>query len=224
MKPHIKLAEANTPDGKRLTLHAHDGKFSLRVDGKELMHSAATSSEQQLGQLAAPLVSGDTRPQVLIGGLGLGFTLRSVLEVAGPNVKVCVAELIPEVIEWNRTHLAGLNGGLLNDPRVTLLTENICAVLGRAPAGSYDVILLDIDNGPTAMVHAGNARLYDRKGVQRIANALKPGGRAAIWSAKPDQAFADRLTAAGLDVEEVPAKLHATAKRSTYLIYVADKV
>ena len=224
MKPHLKLAEAITPDGKRLTLHAHDGKFSLRVDSKELMHSAATSSEQQLGQLAVPLVSGDSKAQVLIGGLGLGFTLKSVLEVAGPNVKVCVAELIPEVVEWNRTHLAGLNGGLLNDPRVTLLTENVCAVLGRAPAENYDVILLDIDNGPTAMVHAGNARLYDRKGVQRIADALKPGGRAAIWSAKPDQAFADRLTAAGLDVEDVPAKLYTTAKRCTYMIYVADKV
>ncbi len=224
MKPHIKLAETTTPDGGRLTLHVHDGNFSLRVNSKELMHSAASASEMQLGQLAAERISGHKKASVLIGGLGLGFTLKSVLDGAGPNVKVCVAELIPEVVEWNRTHLAGLNGALLADPRVKILTENVNATLGRATAAPYDVILLDIDNGPSAMVQAGNARLYDKKGILRIASALKPGGRAAIWSAKPDPSFADRLTSAGLTVEAVSAKLYATAKRATYTIYVADKI
>jgi spermidine synthase len=222
MKPHIKLAEALSPDGKRLTLHAHDGHYSLRVDSKELMHSAATASELQLGQLAASRISGAGESQVLIGGLGLGFTLRSVLAVASPQTKVCVAELIPEIITWNRTHLAGLNGALLDDPRVTMLTENICSVLGRSQS-VYDAILLDIDNGPTAMVQSGNARLYDKRGIQRIAAALKPGGRAAIWSARPDEAFAYRLKQAGFTVEVVAAKLYATAKHNSYTIYIADK-
>jgi spermidine synthase len=223
MKPHVKLAEATTPDGKRLTLHQHDGRFSLRVDSKELMHSAATASELQLGQLAAPRMAAVPAARVLIGGLGLGFTLQSVLGGAGAGTVVEVAELIPEVVDWNRTHLADLNGALLTDPRVQVVIDNVCSVLGRATA-IYDVILLDIDNGPTAMVQAGNARLYDKRGIQRIAGALKPGGRAAIWSARPDPAFEDRLKAAGLSVERVSAKLYATAKRDTYTIYIADKL
>ncbi|MBP6508865.1 MAG: hypothetical protein KA257_14990 [Opitutaceae bacterium] len=223
MKPHVKLAETLTPDGNRLTLHSHDGKFSLRVDSKELMNSAATASEEQLGQLAAEKIRGHKKASVLIGGLGLGFTLKSVLALAGPRVTVCVAELMPEVVAWNRTHLAGLNGTLLDDPRVKILTENVNATLGRAGAAPYDVILLDIDNGPTAMVQAGNAKLYDKRGIQRIIDALKPGGRAAIWSAKPDTGFSDRLKAVGFSVEAVSAKLYATAKRATYTIYIADK-
>lgn len=224
MKPHVKLAEAATPDGRRLTLHAHDGNFSLRVDSRELMHSAATASELQLGQLAVEHIKGKAKASVLIGGLGLGFTLKSVLTGAGPQVSVHVAELIPDVIAWNRSHLAALNGVLLDDARVKIFPENVNATLGRAVAAPYDVILLDIDNGPTAMVQAGNARLYDKRGLERIAQALKPGGRAAIWSAKPDEGFADRLAAAGFTVQREAAKLYATAKRATYTIYTADKL
>ncbi|MFI5357850.1 MAG: spermine synthase [Opitutales bacterium] len=223
MKPQLKIAEAASPDGKRLTLHTHDGHFSLRVEGKELMHSAVSASEKQLGEIAASRIAGLTAARVLIGGLGLGFTLQSVLAGAGPHTTVCVAELIPEVIAWNRTHLAGLNGTLLDDPRVTVVAANVCDILGQAAAGLYDVILLDIDNGPTAMVHAGNARLYDRRGIERIVAALKPGGRVAIWSAKADSAFSDRLFAAGLMVQPVPAKRHVAARHNSYIIYVADK-
>lgn len=223
MKPHIKLAETTTPDGKRLTLHMHDGDFSLRVEGRDLMHSSVASSELHLGELAAERISGPGVARVLIGGLGMGFTLRSVLAAAGPNVTVVVAELIPEVLEWNRTHMGELNGALLNDPRVTVLIENVNSVLGRAQVGEYDAILLDIDNGPTAMVQAGNAKLYDRRGIERIMRALKPGGRAAIWSASIDEKFAERLRLAAGKIKAVPAKLHSNARRSTYTIYVADK-
>lgn len=223
MKPHIKLAETSTPDGKRLTLHVHDGDFSLRIEGRDLMHSSVAASELHLGQLAAERVSGKEPAKVLIGGLGMGFTLKSVLAAAGPNVVVIVAELIPEVVEWNRTHMAGLNGALLNDPRVKIVIENVGSVLGRAKAGEYDAVLLDIDNGPTAMVQAGNAKLYDRRGVARLINALKPGGRAAVWSASVDENFAERMRLAAGNIKPVPARLHANAKRSTYLIYVADK-
>lgn len=224
MKPQIKLAETTTPDGKRLTLQMHDGDFSLRVEGRELMHSSVAASELHLGELAAERIGGAGVARVLIGGLGMGFTLRSVLGAAGPNVTVVVAELIPEVLEWNRTHMGELNGVLLNDPRVTVFIENVNSVLGRAQAGEYDAILLDIDNGPSAMVQAGNARLYDRRGIERIMHALKPGGRAAIWSAGIDEKFAERLRLAAGKIKALPAKLHANARRGTYTIYVADKV
>ncbi len=224
MKPHIKLAETSTPDGKSLTLHVHDGDFSLRVNGRDLMHSSVSASELHLGELAAERVTGSEKARVLIGGLGMGFTLKSVLAAAGPNVKVIVAELIPEVVDWNRTFLGELNGKLLDDPRVTILIENVNSVLGRAKPGEYDAVLLDIDNGPTAMVQAGNAQLYDKRGILRILRAVKPGGRAAIWSASVDREFAMRLKKAAGKMTAVPARLHANAKRSTYTIYVADKV
>jgi len=221
MKPHLKLAETITPDGARLSLHSHDNHFCIRVNGQDLMHSATASSELQLGELATEGLQ--ARPaRILIGGLGLGFTLKAVLEKSGPDLAVEVAELFPAVVEWNRTFLAGLNGALLADPRVKILVEDVAHALSRASA-SYDAVLLDIDNGPTAMVQANNAGHYRAQGIQRIARALKPGGRAAIWSARPDHAFETRLARAGFTVKSVPAKLYATAKKDTYTIYLAVK-
>jgi len=134
-----------------------------------------------------------------------------------------VAELFPAVVEWNRTFLAELNGGLLADPRVKILVEDVGHALSRAVSQLYDAVVLDIDNGPTAMVQANNTGHYRAQGIQRIARALKPGGRAAIWSAKPDHAFETRLARAGFTVKSVQAKLYATAKKTAYTIYLADK-
>jgi spermidine synthase len=222
MKPHLKLAETLTPDGARLSLHSHDGNFCIRVNGQELMHSAASASELQLGELAVEKFAGQPA-RVLIGGLGLGFTLKAVLEKSGADAAVDVAELIPAVVEWNRSFLTGLNGALLGDPRVKVFVEDIGCVLSRAKVTPYDAVILDIDNGPTAMVQANNAGHYRAQGIQRFFSALKPGGRAAIWSAKPDHAFEGRLKSAGFTVKAVPAKLYATAKKHTYTIYLADK-
>jgi len=222
MRPHLKLAETITPDGARLSLHSHDGHFCIRVNGQDLMHSATAASELQLGELATEGIQ--ARPaRILIGGLGLGFTLKAVLGKSGPDLAVEVAELFPAVLEWNRTFMAGLNGALLADPRVKILVEDVGHVLSRAVTAQYDAVLLDIDNGPTAMVQANNGGHYRAQGIQRIARVLKPGGRAAIWSAKPDHAFETRLARAGFSVKSVPAKLYATAKRTTYTIYLADK-
>ena len=223
MKPHHKLAETTTPNGGRLTLHEHDSQFCIRLDGQDLMHSFTAASEILLGEIAADRFSGNAHAAVLISGLGLGFTLKAVLAKAGPNVSIEVAELIPEVVAWNREFLTSLNGSLLSEPRVHVLVENVVAVIARAGAGHYDAILLDIDNGPTAMVEKGNGRLYDRIGIQRLHTALKPGGKAAVWSAREDPAFATRLAKGGFTVQVVPAKLYATAKRSTYTIYLAIK-
>lgn len=223
MKPNIKLAETRMPDGARLTLHSHDGSFCIRLDGRDLMHSLTAASELLLGDLATAPFARAAAPRILIGGLGLGFTLRRVLEKTGPHALVHVAELMPEVVEWNRTFMAGLNGALLKDLRVKIIIEDVGVVLERAGRAPYDAILLDVDNGPAAMVLPGNTRLYDNRGLQKLGQALKPGGRIALWSAGIDRAFAKRFAAAGFKVEAVPARLHATSKSSSYMIYVADK-
>ncbi|MEO6994623.1 MAG: spermine synthase [Lacunisphaera sp.] len=223
MKPNVILAETKTPDGARLTLVEHDGDFCIRVNGQQLMHSAVTASELQLGTLGCERHAGKRGTRILIGGLGLGFTLKSVLQSAGRADTIHVAELFPEIIEWNRTFLSGLNGKLLNDPRVKVLTEDVKVVIRRSARTPYDVIILDIDNGTTAMVMTENHELYSQRGMDVIALALKPGGRAAVWSACPDASVERRLNKAGFTVQAVPAKLYPSAKRSAYMIYVADK-
>jgi spermidine synthase len=224
MKPHVTLAETTTPNGARMTLVAHDGSFCIRVNGQQLMHSAVTTSELELGALGCePFAKKKLPARVLIGGLGLGFTLKSVLSALSPAATVHVAELFPEIVAWNRTHLLPLNGSLLADPRVTVFTEDVRAVLQRAARQPYDAILLDIDNGTTAMVSDDNHALYSPAGIRHIASALRPGGRAAVWSASPDAPLADRLARAGLHVTPVSSRVHATAKNSAYRIYLADK-
>ncbi len=224
MKPNITLAETRTPNGARMTLVEHDGSYCIRVNGQQLMHSAVSTSEVELGRLGCerhPNRGAATR--VLIGGLGLGFTLQSVLQGTGPKAVVHVAELFAEIVTWNRTHLAGLNGKLLRDKRVTVFVEDVRSIIRRAARAPYDAIVLDIDNGTTAMVKEENNQLYSEGGMRLIDAALKPGGRAVIWSACPDAVIEKRLTKAGFQVRAVPAKLYAQAKRSAYMIYVADK-
>jgi spermidine synthase len=223
MKPQILLAEAKTPDGARLTLHAHDNRYSIRVNGKELMNSATTASELSLGELAVEGLETSAAPRILIGGLGFGYTLQGVLSKVGKHATVHVTELIPAVLEWNRTHLAELNGALLTDPRVKILTEDVRSVIARSSNQPYDAIALDIDNGPSAMVQSGNAKVYDLRGIQRIAQALKPGGRVTIWSSGGDKSFESRLSNSGFTVKAIPSKKHTTAKSTSYMIYVADK-
>ena len=224
MKPNITLAETKTPNGARMTLVEHDGNYCIRVNGQQLMHSAVSVSEIELGRLSCENhAKKNNGTRVLIGGLGLGFTLKSVLATVGGNAVVQVSELFPEIVTWNRTFLAGLNGGALTDRRVNVLVEDVRAIIRRAAYKPYDVIALDIDNGTTAMVKEENHQLYSERGMQQIALALKPGGRAAVWSACADAVIERRLVKAGLKVQAVPAKLYAQAKRSTYMIYVADK-
>ena len=224
MKPRVKLAEAETTGRGRLALYEHDGVFSMNFSGQELMHSDACASERFLGRLGIDRVSHEEDALVLIGGLGLGITLLSVLELAGPKTKVCVAELIPEVVEWNRTFLKGINGNSLRDPRVEVRVEDVGPLIRKAERGTYDVILLDVDNGPVAMVAAKNGSLYSNTGLRSIHAALKPGGRAVFWSAGPDRGFEMKLERARFRVDAVPAKVHERAKRAAYVLYVADKM
>ena len=223
MKPFVTLARARIPGGAELTLHERDTHFFLRVNGQPLMATNASSSEMELAQLACDRLRGQPEPRVLIGGLGFGFTLRRVLELTGKHAIVQVAELVPEVVGWNREFLSAVNGRLLDEPRVLISIEDVFEIISRSPAAHYDAILLDVDNGPVAMVQDGNARLYQTRGIAAITRALKPGGRVTFWSAGPDRAFARRLATAGFTVEVVAAKACAQARRSAHTIFVADR-
>lgn len=220
MKPRIKLDEAKTPDGGTLTLFEHDGSFGIYLDGRELMHSKVATSEEVLGRIGVEWIEPDQPANVLIGGLGLGFTLQSALRAAGPEVFIDVVELLPAVIEWNRTHMIGLNGSCISDARVRVINQDINAWVKSAAAGSYDAILLDVDNGPVAMVDQNNSSLYSPAGVDRLCSMLRPGGRLAIWSAGRDQPFQNRLRKAHIPFEVVPAKVHRGARQNSIAIYV----
>lgn len=205
-----------------MALYAHDGSYSMSMNGQELMHSEACASERLMGAMGVELIDLDIRPRILIGGLGLGFTLRSVVDAVGPDADIEVAELVPEVVEWNRSHLKDLNGGLLDRPGVEVFVDDVAEVIRKAKA-SFDTIIVDVDNGPVAMVAASNVSLYSNTGLKRVWGALKPGGRAVFWSAKQDQAFEMRLKRSGFKVQAVPAKVHARAKRAAYMLYIADR-
>ena len=222
MKPKIKLAESKIASGGTMALYSHDGSFSMSIDGQELMHSEACASERLMGTLGVEKIELDVRPRILIGGLGLGFTLRSVVDAVGPEADIDVAELVPEVIEWNRTYLKDLNGELLDREGIDVFVEDVSEVIRKAKA-DFDTIIVDVDNGPVAMVAASNVSLYSNTGLKRVWGALKKGGRAVFWSAKQDQAFEQRLKRAGFKVQAIPAKVHARAKRAAYMLYVADR-
>jgi spermidine synthase len=161
--------------------------------------------------------------RVLIGGLGLGFSLKRALELTNKTAVVHVAELVPEVVEWNREVLRKVNGALLDDSRVQIFAEDVFALIRGAANERYDSILLDVDNGPTSFVQPKNSRLYTRTGLNTIRKALTPGGRVAFWSAEPEPGFREALTRAGFHATEFPAKAHDRAKRSAHAIYVGER-
>ena len=223
MKPFRNLAETRTPDGSRFSLHEHDGEYFLKLNGRQLMSTTSTTSELLLAQLPCEGLRGRADACVLIGGLGLGFSLRRVLELAGKHAAVQVAELLPEVVAWNRDFLRAVNGALLDDRRVKVIVGDVFEIIRRAAPASYDVILLDVDNGPTSFVQAQNSRLYNRRGLDTIACALKPGGKVAFWSACPEPGFVESLARSGFKTDAVPAKAHDRAKRFAHMIYVAER-
>jgi spermidine synthase len=222
VKPSVTLAQTTTSDGATLSLRLHDGHYHMRIGGHGLMSTIATRSEVRLAELGCERLVKEGRKRVLIGGLGFGFTLRRVLELVTTDVKVEVAELLPQVVAWNREYLRSVNGGLVDDPRVRILIEDVFALLARATAGHYDAVLLDVDNGPAALVDRGNARLYADHGLRVLSRALRVGGRAVFWSASPERSFMARLAQAGFRAEAVAAKAYAKSKRGNHTLFVAD--
>jgi len=222
MKPRIKLAESITPNGACMALYEHDGAFSVSLNGKELMHSRVTASESLLGKTGVDRINKDIPTRVLIGGLGLGFTLKSALESGNPKMKIELAELVPEVIEWNRTYLKELNGALLDDPCVDIKEMDVIDLIKNAQPRTYDAILLDVDNGPVAMVDANNEQIYSASGIVLMCTALKKGGRIVVWSAGPDIKFEKRLGKFCRKFQRVAAKVYNGAKRTRHMLYILD--
>ncbi len=222
MKPFRNLAQTITPDGSRFTLHEHDGEYFLKLNGRQLMSTTSTTSELLLAELSCRGLGHRGKACVLIGGLGLGFSLRRVLELTGPHTRVQVVELLPDVVAWNREFLGAVNGPLLNDPRVEIIVGDVFDVIRRAGKSCYDAILLDVDNGPTSFVQPKNSRLYDRRGFGLISRALKPDGKVAFWSACEERDFIHQLSRAGFKAVARPAKAHERAKRAAHVIYVAS--
>ena len=224
MKPFHNLGQTRTPDGSLFSLHEHDGEYFLKLNGRQLMSTTSTVSELLLAQLPCKGLGRKPDARVLIGGLGLGYSLRRVLELVGPGATVEVAELLPDVVAWNREFLGAVNGALLDDPRVKVIVGDVFDVIRRAKNACYDAILLDVDNGPTSFVQAKNARLYDRRGFGLIARTLKRGGKVAFWSACEEPDFLQSLSYAGFKAEAIPCKANEHAKRDAHVIYLAEQM
>jgi len=221
MKKFERLEQATAPDGTVLTLYRHDGAYYIRVDGVELMSTRRHHTEDALAELVCAPLDQRANARVLIGGLGLGFTLRASLRLLSSTATVTVAELIPGVIEWNRNPEYALAHESLNDPRVDLRIGDVGELLSVSPA-TFDGIMLDVDNGAGALTTAGNARLYTRGGIETAAAALRPGGRLAYWSAEPDAAFEKSLRAVGLEVETKRVRAHESSG-GNYTLFVAHR-
>lgn len=222
MKPTVLLGVTTTPDGARMELLAHDRDRIIRVAGQELMSTRQHRSEERLGEIAAAALGGQRRPRVLVGGLGLGFTLRALLRALPADGIVTVAELLPAVVAWNRDPSLGLAADCLADARVTVVEGDVTDLLAACPA-SFDAVLMDVDNGPGALTTGSNERLYRAMGVGLVRASLAPRGVAVWWSAHEDRAFATLLADSGLEVTMERVAAHERAKRDTHVLFIARR-
>lgn len=216
------IGSAQVPGGAELTLYRRGRDFMIVLDRNELMSSRMSGSEEALANLTCQRLHDRARPHLLIGGYGMGFTLRAALAALDEAALVTVAELVPEIIAWARGPMAELAANCLDDPRVRLVQADVADVI-RAGRGSYDAILLDVDNGPDGLVRQANDRLYSTQGIAAAVAALKPGGILAIWSAAPDAAFARRLASGGLIVDEVAVRARSNGKGPRHVIWFGTK-
>lgn len=205
------LGTAQVPGGEELKLFAHGRDFMIVMGHNELMSTRLRASEEALAVLTLDRLKGRTAPRLLIGGYGMGFTLRAALAKMGPKGQAVVAELMPEIIAWARGPMAEVAAGCLDDPRVRLVMGDVVETILLAPE-PYDAILLDVDNGPDGVVRAENNRLYSKSGLHNARRALSPGGLLAVWSAFPDPKFTRRLQDVGFEVEEVEVRARVDAK------------
>ncbi|GJE44482.1 spermidine synthase [Methylobacterium soli] len=221
MIPWVHLDTGTVPgENVALQLLQRGDEFSIRVGTAELMNNRDRESEKALATLACARLKDRPRARILIGGLGMGFTLRAALSELGPDARVVVAELVPAVLAWARGPLAHLFGASLDDPRVELIEADVNRLIQAGPA-EYDAILLDVDNGPEGMMRGENNRLYDAWGLKRARYALRPGGLLGVWSGRPDRRFKARLRRLGFCVDEI--RVHATddASGRRHVLWIA---
>jgi spermidine synthase len=224
MVPWSLIDEAPVPGGQStLRLMQRGAEFSIRLDGNELMNSRLSGSEQALATLSCQRLADRAGARVLIGGLGMGFTLRAALAALGPDAEIVVAELVPAVIGWARGPMAVVFGDSLTDWRVGIREADVGLLIGQGKT-TYDAILLDVDNGPDGLTRAGNDALYTAKGLRAAHAALRTGGVLAVWSSGPDAAFAKRLRAAGFAVAEQRARANGARGGARHVIWLATKL
>ena len=220
MIPLEHLDSAQVPGGAELRLMRRGCDFMITLDRNELMNSRMSGSEEALATMTAERLPGRKGQRWLIGGYGMGFTLRAALAALGPDARLTVAELVPEIIAWARGPMAALTAGCLDDPRVTLVEADVALQIAKE-RDAYDAILLDVDNGPDGLVRAANDRLYTRGGLAAAKAALRPGGVLAIWSAAKDPVFACRLRKAGFAVDEIQVRARSNGKGAKHTIWFA---
>lgn len=222
LKPRELLAKATVPGGEELSLFRRGDDFMIVLARNELMNSRMSGSEEALATLTLERLGDRNAPHLLIGGYGMGFTLRAALGAMSRAGRATVAELVPEIIDWARGPMARLAAGALDDSRVHIALRDVADLIQEAN-GRYDAILLDVDNGPDGLTRDANDRLYSRSGLAAAKAALKPGGILAVWSAAPDAAFARRLRSAGFSVEETAVRARSNGKGPRHVIWFARK-
>jgi spermidine synthase len=218
----VQLDAAQIPGGGELRLMRRGAELSIMSGAIELMNSRLSGSEEALATLGCAGLQARSRPRVLIGGLGMGFTLRAALAALPPTAAVEVAELVPAVVAWARGPMAELFAGSLDEPRVTVRVADVAELIGAAK-GAYDAILLDVDNGPGGLNRAANDGLYGTAGLAAAAAALKPGGTLAVWSATQDSGFVQRLRRCGFTVEEERVRATGGKRGARHLIWLARR-
>ncbi|MCC2100638.1 MAG: spermidine synthase [Hyphomicrobiales bacterium] len=223
MIPWVHLDKVSIPGGDgTLRLKRRGAEFSIMLGDNELMNSRLSGSEQALATLACERLADRPAPKFLIGGLGMGFTLRAALEKLGPKAEVVVAELVPAVVAWARGPMAEVFSGSLDDSRVKIREADVGAVIAEA-RGGWDAILLDVDNGPDGLTRASNDRLYSNDGLRTALAALRPGGLLAVWSSGPDASFTRRLKQAGFAVDEVGTRARGKRGGARHVIWIAAR-
>ena len=218
--PRTLLGTAQVPQGSELRLFSRGDDFIIALDRNELMSSRMSGSEEALAVMSCERLPRGDAPHLLIGGYGMGFTLRAALAELGPKARISVAELVPEIIDWARGPMAAMTAGCLDDPRVELVMDDVARVIGAA-TGRYDAILLDVDNGPDGLTRAANNRIYSMAGLATARRALRPGGILAIWSAAADPQFTRRLESAGFAVDPVAVRARSNGKGAKHMIWFA---
>jgi spermidine synthase len=222
MNPRVKIATARTPDGGEMVLYQHDRDFLIQINGQDLMHSRQHESELELARLGCAHLVDRKTPSILIGGLGMGYTLRQALDMLNLHAQVVVGELLGAVVEWNRKFLGELNGQPLKDERVDLKTGDIVELISRSK-NRFDAILLDIDNGPSAMTHSWNRRLYGGEGIQACRRALSEQGCLAVWSAEPSKKFEQLLMRCSFHVRRFRVPAYKGSKSQSRFVWVASE-
>ncbi len=222
MIPWSHLDTAQVPGGGELRLMQRGAEFSIKLGSNELMNSRLSATEQALATIACAKLRTRARPKILIGGLGMGFTLRAALVVLGQQARIVVAELVPAVVAWARGPMASLFGDSLTDPRVRIRETDVGELI-RAARSEFDAILLDVDNGPEGMTRKANDGLYDLHGLAAAYRALRPRGVLAVWSSTPDAKFTARLRRSGFAVVENPVRAKGPQGGAQHFIWTATR-